>query len=151
VRRCLLPIILISGGGAMASEPLSTEQQEVWAGEEAYWSYVANRDVDGFMTLWDERFIGWPCDASVSENYEDLRSVVPDWFGDIAADGNETTIEPEAVIVDEQFAITYVAATTITANETGAAKAESIKIVHTWRRTDDGWKIIGGMCGPLER
>ena len=30
-------------------------------------------------------------------------------------------------------------------------KRTSNKIVHTWRRTADGWKIIGGMCGPLDR
>jgi hypothetical protein len=37
--------------------------------------------------------------------------VVPEWFADVAAADSETSIEPEAVIVDEQFAITYVAAT----------------------------------------
>ena len=150
MRQYVLTIVLILSGGATASEFLLSEQQEVWAGEEAYWTYVANHDVDGFMTLWDERFIGWACDAPEVENYAELRSIVPEWFADVAADGNETTIKPEAVIVDEQFAITFVAATTSSLNEADETDVESMKIVHTWRRTDDGWKIIGGMCGALE-
>jgi len=95
--------------------------------------------------------VRWACGAPESENYEEIRAVIPEWFADVAADGNETTIEPEAVIVDDQFAITYVAATTTTSNQSGGPNIELIKIVHTWRRTDDGWKIIGGMCGPLDR
>lgn len=51
--------------------------------------------------------------------------------------------------MDEQFAITFVAATTSNSNEADGTGAESMKIIHTWRRTDDGWKIIGGMCGAL--
>ena len=151
MRRYLVLVATLLSAGTLASEPMSAEQQEVWAGEEAYWNFVANHDVDGFMALWDERFIGWPCGAPTTENYEGLRSVVADWFADVAAAGNETMIEPEAVIVDEQFAITYLAATTTSSSESGATEASTIKLVHTWRRTDAGWKIIGGMCGPLER
>jgi len=142
----LLPIV-----AATTSESMSLEEREVWAGEEAYWAYIAKRDVEGFMTPWDERFVGWPCGAPGTESYDKLRSVVTEWFADIAADGNDTTIEPKAVIVEEQFAVNYLAATTRRSNESGAAGIESIKIVHTWRRTDDGWRIIGGMCAALER
>ena len=151
MHRYLIPVVTFLSTVALASEPMTAEQQAVWAGEEAYWKYVANHDVDGFMTLWHERFIGWPCGAPATENYEDLRSVVSDWFADVAAAGNKTVIEPEAVIVDEQFAISYLAATTTSSTEAGEADVSSIKLVHTWRRTDDGWKIIGGMCGPLDR
>ena len=151
MRRYLIALAAFLSSGALASEPMSAEQMEVWAGEEAYWKYVADHDVDGFMALWHEQFIGWPCDAPATENYEDLRAAVAEWFSDVAADGNKTVIEPEAVIVDEQFAITYLAATTTVSNEAAGAETRSMKLVHTWRRTDDGWRIIGGMCGPLVR
>ena len=151
MRRYLMLLVAILSLQTQASEPMSVEQKEVWAGEEAYWKYVSDRDVDGFMTLWDERFVGWPCDALAPKNYKGLRSSVAEWFAEVAAVSSETVIEPEAVIVDEQFAITYLAATTTMAREATGAEVTSIKIVHTWRRTDIGWKIIGGMCGPLDR
>ncbi len=151
MRRFAICLIYTLGWGSAVAQSLTPEQQEVWAGEEAYWAYVGKHDVEGFMTLWHERFIGWPCDASTTENYAELRAVVEDWFADVAAEGNTTKIDAEGVIVDNDFAITYVAATTTGQDEAGAENDVSMKIVHTWRRTDDGWKIIGGMCGPLER
>ena len=33
----------------------------------------------------------------------------------------------------------------------GKPQTSLLKLVHTWKATDRGWKIIGGMCGPLER
>ena len=36
---------------------------EVWALEEAYWRYVRDADVAGYLSLWHEDFIGWPCAA----------------------------------------------------------------------------------------
>lgn len=151
MRQCLLLFVLFFSTGCIASESLSAEQQEVWAGEEAYWKFVENQDVDGFMALWDQEFIGWSCGAPAPKNYEELRSGIPGWFADVAAEGEKTTIEPEGVIIDEQFAITYLTAKTTTSNEADGTDVETIKIVHTWRRTDDGWKIIGGMCGSLKR
>ena len=79
-----------------------------------------------------------------------LRTAVQQWFAGMV-DGRETSIEPQGVILDEDFAVTYVAATTTIPLEAGGSKIEMIKLVHSWRPTDDGWKIVGGMCGPLER
>ncbi len=122
-------------------------EAEIFAGEEAYWQYVNARDVDGFLSLWHERFRGWPCGAPTTSTNVNMRADISDWFAGFERDGASTTIENEGVVVDEDFAITYVAAATTTSD----GKTSHIKLVHTWRRTADGWKIIGGMCGPLER
>lgn len=132
-------------------QSLTPEQREVWAGEEAYWEYVGRQDVEAFMSLWHERFIGWPCDAPTTVKYPGLRAAVEDWFAEVTVKGNKTQIASNGVIVDKDFAITYVAVTTTGTDASGVEKCVSEKIVHTWRRTGDGWKIIGGMCGPLKR
>src|SRR5438045_1875242 len=34
---------------------------QVWAREDDYWRFVKAGDVPSYVTLWHERFIGWPC------------------------------------------------------------------------------------------
>ena len=38
----------------------AADEEAVWKLEEAYWQFVKNNDIDGYRSLWDERFVGWP-------------------------------------------------------------------------------------------
>ncbi len=38
----------------------AADEEAVWHLEEAYWGYVKSNDIPGYLTLWDERFVGWP-------------------------------------------------------------------------------------------
>jgi len=137
---------------ALADEiQMSPEQLEVWSGEEAYWQFVNSGDGESYLTLWHEDFVGWPCDSETTKDYDDLKKSVENWPENVDDQVQTTTITPEGVVVDNGFAITYVAANTIWSDEAGEEKSQMIKLVHTWKRTDAGWKIIGGMCGSLER
>ena len=42
------------------SEGLTADEQAVWDLEESYWQYVKSNDIPGYLTLWDDRFVGWP-------------------------------------------------------------------------------------------
>jgi len=44
----------------LAAAEMTADEQAVWRLEEQYWVYVAKSDLDGYLTLWDERFVGWP-------------------------------------------------------------------------------------------
>lgn len=37
---------------------------EVWAREDDYWRFVKAGDVERYVALWHEKFIGWPCDEA---------------------------------------------------------------------------------------
>jgi ketosteroid isomerase-like protein len=130
---------------------MSPEQLEVWSGEEAYWQFVNSGDGEGYLALWHEDFVGWPCDSESTKNFGDLKDAIANWSENVDEKAQTTTITPEGVVVDSDFAITYVAATTVWLDEAGREKSQMMKLVHTWKPTDDGWKIIGGMCGPLDR
>ena len=145
----LVTAFLSSTFAATAAAALSSEEQEAWAGEEAYWTHEANREVDGFITLGDERFIGSPCGAPGTEKFDQLRPAVKAWFENIAAYGNDTTIDPQGVIVEEHFAVTDLAATTTSSTDFAHPRVRAVKIPRTWRRAGDGSKITGGMCGAL--
>jgi hypothetical protein len=129
---------------------LTPQQQAVWQGEETYWKYVNARDLKGYLTLWHPNFTGWPCNTEHPADLAGLAKWAAGWFSEKAKAGEVATPQVEAVVVDGDFAITYLS----TRSETSVDGVKQIKLqkfVHTWKATDHGWKIIGGMCAPLER
>ena len=146
----LIIILLLSASVTFGQDELTEKQAEVWKGEELYWEYVNNTNTEAFLELWHEDFIGWPCGTESTSNLSELKVGVATWFEDVASNKKNTTIRPEGVIVKDDFAITYLSAVTMWNNKEGAEQIQKMKLVHTWIKTDDGWKIVGGMCGGLE-
>jgi len=65
VLACLLLLCTtgpVGPGPAYAAASEAAGISEVWALEEAYWRYLKAGDVENYVTLWHEDFIGWPCD-----------------------------------------------------------------------------------------
>jgi hypothetical protein len=135
---------------SVAQMTLTPQQQAVWQGEEAYWRYVNARDLKGYLTLWHPNFTGWPCNTEHPADLAGLAKWAAEWFSEKTKAGEVATPQVEAVVVEGDFAITYLS----TRSETSVDGVKQIKLqkfVHTWKATDHGWKIIGGMCAPLER
>lgn len=60
-----LVIGFISSGMA---QKWSQEQKAVWAGVEKYWEVAANGDVEGFLSYFDESYVGWSYISKVPQN-----------------------------------------------------------------------------------
>lgn len=133
-----------------AAPNLSETQKAVWQGEVDYWKHVNARDSAAYLKLWHPDFTGWPCGAGQPADLSGLAKMADQWFADRGKAGQHTTPKVEAVVVDEGFAITYLSARTTWADAEGKEQSKLEKFVHTWKATDDGWRIIGGMCAPLE-
>jgi len=129
---------------------LSERQAEVWQGEVDYWDRVNSRDLEGYLDLWHPDFTGWPCGAPGPADLSGLAEFAEGWFEGMTARGQRTVPTQEAVIVKDGFAITYLSADTQRLDADGRTATKREKFVHTWQATPDGWKIIGGMCAPLE-
>lgn len=126
---------------------------QVWALEDAYWRYVQAGDVDRYLTLWHDKFIGWPCGS----DHPSGKSNIGNWVKRIRdekvryryAVTQEGTVELGDVIV------VYYQTPMVSVYPDGRVEGqvngrdEPRKITHTWSRTTGGWKIIGGMCAPV--
>lgn len=126
-------------------EEWAATQGEVWAGEEAYWEYVADADVEGFMTIVDDRFVGWPTHEETPTDAAELRGNVEEWFGEVQGyDEYQYRLEPFANVTAGDIGITYYRSHKEYQDgaESGSWASE---ITHTWRRTDGEWKLRGGM------
>jgi ketosteroid isomerase-like protein len=124
---------------------LSAEEQEVWRAEEDYWKYVKARDLESYLSLWHEDFVGWPSDA--------LAPVRKDRIGDwIQAPDNTLTsyeLRVAAVQLFGNIAVTHYSVSSNWSHESREPDSSVIKITHTWMKDGERWLIIGGMVAPL--
>jgi ketosteroid isomerase-like protein/catechol 2,3-dioxygenase-like lactoylglutathione lyase family enzyme len=124
----------------------STEQikNEIWQLEKNYWKYVKAKDFKSYINLWDDNFIGYP-----STNKIGGKDHITDWITEMFKGRKdnfnyELTRHVENVFGD--IVIVLYDATQIWKNDKGEVLEKStFKLTHTWKKTGQGWLIIGGM------
>ena len=127
-----------------ASASVEQIKNKVWQLEEHYWKYVKEQNLQAYCTLWDENFIGYP-----SNNIIGNKAHITDWLVELYKDKTGVynyalTRKVENVFDDIVIAL-YDVAQTWTNDKGEVVKRSNIKITHTWKKTDKGWLIIGGM------
>ena len=148
----LLSISAASSGRAQQVSPSAgggAGVDAVWALEEQYWRFVQAGDVDGYRTLWDDGFRGWPCWAAQPAT----KAIIGDWVRDIRDKKVKFTYSltregaadfGDIVVVFYQTPMLY---------EYPDGRVENrdrvFKFTHTWRKAGTAWQIIAGMCGQL--
>ena len=118
-------------------------KDEVWQLEENYWKYVKANDMESYVALWDDQFIGYPTNNNIT-----AKEHITDWITDMYKDKSrvfnyELTRKVENVFDD--IVIVLYDITQVWTNENGDIEKIPGKITHTWKKADHGWLIIGGM------
>jgi hypothetical protein len=75
---CALIVGVVTLSGLRWSMPVAAQNRsmaEVWALEDDYWRYVKAGDVESYVKLWHEQFIGWPCD----QDHPKRKAAIGDW------------------------------------------------------------------------
>lgn len=156
-RKLLAALFLTLATGTAVSEPApdaapvadSANVAQVWQREADYWRYVAAGDVDSYVALWDDRFIGWPCD----QPHPLRKAGISDWVRKI----RDEHIKVDANLVHEgaqdfgDVVVVHYSFTRVDTYPDGRVegRGDVRKITHTWMKVDADWLIIGGMCGDL--
>ncbi len=126
---------------------------EVWELEAAYWEYVQSGDVDSYLTLWHEDFIGWPCAAGL-DSHPAGKSTIGDWVRRIRDEEPRFTYDLQQEGAEDFGTVVVVHYRTPMTYEYPdgrvVGKDQSYKFTHTWMRVGSDWQIVGGMCAPLE-
>lgn len=129
-----------------------TSTSEVWALEEAYWRYVREGDVERYLSLWHEDFIGWPCTADSSHPVR--KDAAAAWIQGIRDQKLWLSVALQREGSQDFGGVVVVHYSTPVTTEypdgriTG--KEQLYKFTHTWMKVGQGWQIIGGMCAPLD-
>lgn len=150
-----LALALASGAAVPASAPPSPPApdspsvERVWQREADYWRYVAAGDVDSYVALWDDRFIGWPCD----QPHPLRKAGIGDWVRKV----RDQHIRVDAELTREgaqdfgDVVVVHYSFTRVDTYPDGRVegRGDVRKITHTWMKVGADWLIIGGMCGDL--
>lgn len=149
--RLIWPALLatIASTAAVAIE-LDDRQEAVWQLEEAYWRYVSSGNVEAYVALWHDDFVGWPCFSWTPTRKVNIGS----WVEEIRDNNWTLTYElrPEAVQLFGDVAVVHYAAEYVYGYPDGTSKGkgEWRKFTHTWMKVGESWQIIGGMCAGQE-
>lgn len=130
----------------------SNLEDEVWNQEVAYWEYIKTADLDSFRSLWHDDVIGWPNNKSSPMNKDGIYQLVAGILASIQPETATIEIKPVSVrVYNNNIGITHYEVHTRATTKAGAEIDTQERFTHTWLRTENDWKIIGGMNAPLPR
>ncbi|HEX3123005.1 MAG TPA: nuclear transport factor 2 family protein [Rhodanobacteraceae bacterium] len=145
---CLLAAAQLAGGQS-SSPGDSASVSEVWRREADYWRFVKAGDVKSYVSLWHDKFIGWPC----GQEHPKRKASIGDWVREVR--DKQINVNSELTREGaEDFGSIVVAHYRVTRVDTYPdghveGKGKESKITHTWMKVGGTWVIIGGMCGTL--
>ncbi len=127
-------------------EQWSAEQRKVWEQEQKYWRLRKAQDLEGFMSLWDERFVGWSGPGIISRS--DLRELVVEEFRNRQKGRGQYKLIPRAVRVYDDIGIAFY---TAVLSAPDSEEADTVRFHHSWRNEGGRWQIIEGLSAePLD-
>ncbi|MBM2846011.1 MAG: hypothetical protein HW407_1323 [Bacteroidetes bacterium] len=144
-------LAFVLGWIAVLTVSVATAQKgDVWEKEEAYWRYVKTGEVDRYIGLWHEDFVGWPC----STLQPSRKANIGNWVREIRDKDIKVTYElrREALQYFGDVAVVHYATPLVYEYPDGkiTGEGELLKFTHTWMKVKGEWQIIGGMCAELK-
>jgi ketosteroid isomerase-like protein len=146
---CLAVLLAVLSSVSVRGQEMTADEQAVWKLEENYWKYVKEQDIEKYLELWDERFVGWPRSSTAPAGKANITDWMAPWFAD-SARALDFELKREAVrsfgdVVAAHYLVWYV----VRDAQTGSLLQRTpVRITHTWQRHGDSWQIITGMSSP---
>ncbi len=143
----ILVMSLFVSASGIAEE--ASDEKAVWNLEEAYWKYVKNNDIKSYLTLWDERFIGWPGFSKTPMEKADVSNWIPPLHKN-PAEPYDYELTPKAIrSFGDVVVVHYLVRDFYRSPGTGeiVRPLDEYRITHTWQRRGKTWQIITGMSG----
>ena len=148
VRAVQFLLLLLIGSSDVVAQNMTAAEREVWAMEQSYQSFWNDlNDLDGYMELWHENYLGWPGGYKNPINKQGIR----EFFRRGIIDGWTTTnYENEGVERFGDYAVTYYSISGYRGSGRGKGDGDWWRVTHYWTKEAGKWQIIGGMTAPLD-
>jgi len=121
-------------------------QKEVWDREETYWRVIVARDVQAYLDLWDESFVGWPYYKTAPVGKDAMREHP---FGITDRIVSSYQFQQKSVQLHGETVITFLQIR-LTQTVNGQRSEPVIRLTHTWQRRNGIWRIVGGMSCTVQ-
>lgn len=119
---------------------------EVWKIEAKYWECWIKGDIEGYMRLIHENFIGWPSSSTMPSDKKAAKEFVERLLSQTKLFAFE--IKPSAIRIIGDVAVVHYFL--IWKNEEGNQVGSTYRITHTWKRQDSNWQVIGGVSSEIK-
>ena len=130
---------------SLNAQQWTDKQLEVWKSVEAYTDLANKGDVEGFLTYFDESFIGWPYGSDAVHNKQ-TRAEWIKYFLPITTTVM-STLTPEAIWVKGDFAVVHYYYSDVTKDKDGKTSIDSGRWTDILMKKGDGWIMIGDHGG----
>lgn len=127
-----------------AAPSVQQVKDEIWQLEKNYWKYVKQNDLKSYLTLWDENFIGYPSNNKITGK-DHITDWITDMFKDKSRKFSYELIRKTENVFGDVVIVLYDVNQVWAKENSEVIERTTSKITHTWRKTDKGWLIIGGM------
>ena len=147
----ILFLILFAQEGS-AQNKMNSEDQ-VWKMEESYWNYVKANNIEKYLTLWHEDWVGWPGFSTKPIDKSHISDWIPPLFADKSKQFDYELKKMAVVSFGDDIVVTHYGVNILFVDKQTGKKTSSkwSKITHTWKRYGDKWLIITGMSADLDK
>ncbi len=151
IKICLIVTFLIIGNfNNTNAQQWSSEQKDVWAGIEKYWEISTNNDADGFLSYFDESYIGWSYQSKVPQSKSNTAKWIKNDFK------NNTTIlytlTPISIWVKGNFAFANYFYSQLNKNKkTGKDDPTTGKWTDILMKKNGKWMLVGDHGGRTSK
>jgi len=146
----IIGLFIIAGFCNTTAQQWSSEQKEVWAGVEKYWEVASQNDVAGFLSYFDESYIGWSYQSKVPQSKSNTAKWIKNDF-----EKNETilhTLTPITIWVKGNFAFANYFFSQIDKNKkTGKEEPSLGKWTDILMKKNGKWVLIGDHGGRTSK
>jgi ketosteroid isomerase-like protein len=134
---------------ALVARAATNDETQIWTLEKAYWEYVKANDLEKYRSLWHEQFLGWPSSSSSPAR----KNHITDWITANTSKGvtlQSYELEQVAVqVTGDNAAVHYRIKMNWSGPKPTDTKNETLRIHHTWLRSNGSWQILAGMSAPV--
>ena len=145
-----LLVIVLGSVRTVSAQEWTSEQKDVWAGVEKYWSVAAAGDAQAFLAYFDESYKGWDNQSPVPESKANTSKWVE--YGFKNHKPLIYTLSPVAIWVKGDFAYVHYFYAEVDKNtETGKNENNSGKWTDILMKKDGKWVLIGDHGGKASK
>jgi len=120
-------------------------EKQIWQLEEKYWDTWVKGNIENYMSLLHEDFIGWPSSLESPADKDAAREFVQNYITQSTPFSFE--IKPAAIKIIANVSIVHYSL--ISKDKEGNQIGDSYRITHTWVEQDGIWKVMGGMSSKI--
>lgn len=127
----------------------TSPEQEVWELELASWNHLRAGDLDSYISMFHEDAVGWPNNQERPLNKAGLRDLNAHILSMVQPNAGAHELRRLSVHAVQDIVIAHFEARGRAVTRAGQEFAVHERFIHTWKRTAEGWRIIGGMSAPV--